>query len=147
MKKTRKGCLFSLLLFIALLLVYNSALTKVEKANKHRSFVAVTVRDAVEDYFAKHQQYPEDVATLSLKYQNVVEEFLQVGILEYHRDQSGKKWFTITCRFAGMLSKGEKNHSMSWSGIQYSNDVSTLPLPAGGHPLADANGFFSADFH
>ncbi|PIE56758.1 MAG: hypothetical protein CSA34_01975 [Desulfobulbus propionicus] len=147
MKKIRKGLLVVLFLFTALFLVYNSVMIKVEKINKHRTFMAVTLRDAVEEYFAKHQQYPVAVSTLSLKYKNIVEEFLDLGILEYTHDQSQKEWFTITCRFADFFAKGEMDHSISWSGIQYSNDVSKLPLPAGSPPVADKNGFFSADFH
>lgn len=147
MTKNRKGCLFILLLLIVLLLIYNSALTKVEKENKHRTFIAVTLRDGVNHYFSKHRQYPAHVSNITLKNQNTVEEFLRVGILEYSRDPSGKKWFTITCRFAGILLKGDEDYSMSWSGIQYSSDMSKLPLPAGSSPTADQNGFFSADFH
>ncbi len=146
-KKNRKGCLIALLILIGALLVYNSVLTKTAKENKHRTFIAVTLRDGVEKYFSKHKHYPENVSALDITYKNTIEEFLRTGILEYSRDPSGSQWFTVTCRFSGILSRGGNSPAFSWSGIQYSNDVNKLSLPAGEHPAADKNGFFQADFH
>ncbi len=136
-----------MLLLIGTLLYFNNALTNARKESRHRTHMAVILRDGITDYYVEHQRYPEDLSNLQLQYGNIVEKLLRTGILEYKRDQSGTKWFVITCRFPGYFSAGKNNYSGSRSGIQYSNDISMLPLPAGENASPDKNGFFPADFH
>ncbi len=112
--KKRRGCLLLVLIFIGLFLWYNSAMTKLEKQNRHRAYIAALLKDGIEQYYKKQGRYPEDTASLLLQHQQTVEEFLQNSILNYATDPSGKKWFAITCRYAGIFSSGEKKYSMSW---------------------------------
>lgn len=146
-KNRRKWWLVILLLVIGTLLYFNNALTNARKESRHRTHMAVILRDGITDYYGAHHSYPEDLSILQLQYGNLVEKLLKAGVLEYKRDPSGTKWFLITCRFSGLLSTGRENYSMSQSGIQYINDISMLPLPAGENASPDRNGFFPADFH
>jgi len=131
----------------ALLLFYNSVSIKVNKENKHRTYIAAIVRDGVKKYFEANHHYPENITTLPLQYAPTVKQYVNGGVLSYMRDKNGTKWFALTCRFAGILPKGNGVYRLSWSGIQYSNDISRLPYPAGESPKADQKGFYIADFH
>jgi hypothetical protein len=146
-KKKRKGCLIFALILLGIFLWYNSASIKAQKENKYRAYMAVTLKNSIENYFKQHQQYPENVSILSLQNKETIEEYVKAGVLGYAKDSSGKEWFTLTCRYTGILKRGNSSHGLSWSGIQYSNRVDRLPLPAGQPPEADKTGFYLADFH
>lgn len=98
--KKRTGWLVvSLALITLVLLWYNSALTRIEKENKHRTFVFQAVVTGIESYYQSSKEYPAHISGLALQYQNIVDDFIKAGVFEYYRDPSGKEWFSLTCRF------------------------------------------------
>lgn len=135
------------ILIAVLILVFNAISMKVDKKNKHRVYMATIVRQGVEQYFTEYKEYPEDPGKLNLRYQSTIQEYLQGGVLAYNRDAAGTQWFTLTCRFAGIFPMSNGRYQLSWSGVQYSNKMESLPLPVVGELVADENGFFPADFH
>ena len=148
MKNRKKiSLILAFCVLAVMLLFYNSISIKVDKENKHRAYIAGIVKNGVEQYFAENRHYPETITDLPLLYASAVEQFVNGGVLAYMRDKSGTEWFTLTCRFAGILPMGNSAYRLSWKGIQYSNDISRLPYPAGESTEADEQGFYIADFH
>lgn len=147
--KNKKKLSFSVVLsaLIVSLFLYNSVSIKVNKENRHRAYIAVIVRDGVEKYFEQNHLYPESITDLSQQYEPTIKQFVNGGVLAYARDKKGTKWFTLTCRFAGILPMGNSAYRLSWSGIQYSNDIRRLPYPSEESPKPDQQGFYLADFH
>lgn len=143
----KRACVTALLIVLfTLLLLYNSASIKVEKENKHRTILSTAIVESVNTYHRKHQYYPPTLTELHLAQQHIITDMLQAGVLEYKRDLKGTEWFTLTCRYSGILASGKK-YRLSWQGIQYSNDPNQLPLPPGVNMSPDKNGFYVADFH
>lgn len=126
---------------------YNSAATRVEKENKHRTFVFKNVITGIENYYQNNQKYPPHVSELSLQNQNIVDDFITAGVFEYNRDPSEIEWYSLTCRFSGILTSGSGRYRLALSGIQYSNKKEKLPLSPGANVTLDQNGSYFADFH
>ena len=146
-KKKYKKYLIILLPIIGILLWYNAASMKTEKENRHRIFILKTIRQGIEEYYAKNKEYPESISILDIAYKDIAVDFNQNGVIDYTRDSSGKAWYWLTCRYSGAFRSQNGKYKLSWSGIQYSNDSKHLPLSTGYTPEADENGFYMADFH
>ena len=147
-KTKRSGCLAVFLVILVLpLLWYNLASTKVDKENRHRTYICKQVVAGIKAYYRQHGEYPADLSELQMQYGEVVDDFITAGVLEYDRDASGGSWFSLTCRFSGILASGSGKYRLSWSGIQYSNRKDALPLSPGSDIPPDEDGFYFADFH
>ena len=110
--------------------------------------MALVLKNEVESYYGRHQYYPENVSMLSLRQKNIIQDYIRGGVLTYDRAPAGREWFSITCRYSGMLTRDDSPYALSWSGVQFSNRIDRLPLPTGEQkPTAVQNGFYTADFH
>ncbi len=147
MAKKKKKYLIILLPIIGILLWYNAASIKAEKENKHRIFILKTIKQGIEDYYKENNEYPVTISMLDFNYKNIAVDLIHNGVITYSRDPSGKVWYWITCRYSGFLESENGKYKLSWSGIQYSNDIRYLPLSTGYSPEPDENGFYMADFH
>ena len=136
-----------LLFLVVVTLCYNAVSMKIEKENHFRSYLFETIVTAVDAYFQAHHTYPTDLSLLHLEQQHIVDAYMESKVIEYGRDPKGSEWYTLTCRYSGMLASGKGRHRLGWSGIQYSNQKDKLPLPPGANVQPDSKGFYFADFH
>jgi len=82
---------------------------------------------------------------LDFYHSNGAKSYIDESIIRYthYKEKSAYKLIWV---FAGRLGKQGSRHSFSWSGKQYSNDISTMNLiSADAKP--DKNGFYLIDLH
>lgn len=105
------------------------------KENQKRAQAAITLKNAVEQYYGKNNKYPPASVVNQAKDPNI-RDYLKAGVIRYSTDPGADEWYILKYTEAG---------AMGWNGKQYSNKPELLKLPEGAEPGHD--GFYILDLH